>query len=130
MEIIPLLEDILKTGNRIKQALGDGIYDTRKNFKFLSDHGIVPGIPPRKNASTRSRGVSLRSREVWFIKNYGRALWKKTRGYSKRVSVERAFGGFKQVFGDYVQSRKWDTIIRELEVKFALYGVMLVGINA
>ena len=101
---IPLVRNSLEKGAEITQVLGDGIFDTRAIHNFLAAHQILPGIPPRKNASRRSRGCPARAAEVRLFQDYGEPVWKRLRQYQHRWSVERSFGTFKQLFGETVMA--------------------------
>ena len=62
-----LIEYILKNNNniKIKSALGDGSYDSNKNFKYLQKKRILPAIKVRKNSIISLKNNSLRNREVY-----------------------------------------------------------------
>ncbi len=45
-----------RENNRIKRVIGDGAYDTRENFQYLSDNNIEGVIKVKKNSSGRSMG--------------------------------------------------------------------------
>jgi Transposase DDE domain len=62
-----LVEHILKSNNNninIKSVLADGSYDNNKNFKYLYDKKILPGIKIRKNSITSSKNTNTRNKEV------------------------------------------------------------------
>ena len=119
-EFIPLVQSALDQELNVKRVLGDGIFDTREIHNFLGQQKILPGIPPRKNATTQSRGSSYRAAEVRFYKDYGEDIWKLFHDYNQRPAVERTFSVFKQLFGDGVMARKWENIEHELLNKFWL----------
>jgi transposase len=117
-EFIPLVQHALDLGLNLKQVLGDGIFDTKEIFNFLEAHKIEPGIPPRQNASRKSRGSAARAEEVRMFQDYGEKIWKLIRRYFHRPAVERTFSAFKQLFGETVMARKWERIVDELTSKF------------
>jgi len=41
----------------VTKVIADGAYDSRRNFRFLSDSSIEPVIKVKKNASTKARGM-------------------------------------------------------------------------
>src|SRR4051794_21508957 len=49
---------------KIRSVLADGAHDTNKNFQYLEDKRITPGIKVRKNAIVLSRNNKLRNKEV------------------------------------------------------------------
>jgi hypothetical protein len=63
-----LIEYILKRKSnndiKIKSALGDGVYDSNENFKYLQKKRIQPGIKIRKNSIISSKNNIIRNREV------------------------------------------------------------------
>ena len=69
-----LVEYVLKRNNnnnknhKIKTAvLADGAYDSNKNFKYLNEKRIQPGIKVRKNSIVSLKNNnSLRNREVYY----------------------------------------------------------------
>jgi hypothetical protein len=54
----------------VHRLLGDGGYDSRKNFNFLECVGVKSVIKVRRNASSRSKGCASRRqvvlKEAWF----------------------------------------------------------------
>jgi hypothetical protein len=119
-EFIPLVQSCIKQGHEIDRVLGDGIYDVKEVFNFLEKNNIKNGIPPRQNASRKSRGSPSRAEEVRFYQDYGEKIWKLFHEYNKRPAVERTFSAFKQLFGEHVMARKWENIVHELKNKFWL----------
>jgi hypothetical protein len=51
----PLVEEASKKA-KVTKAIGDGAYDTKRNFRYLDDKGIAPVIKVRRNASSRAGG--------------------------------------------------------------------------
>ena len=50
---------------KIKTAvLADGVYDSNKNFKYLNEKGIQPGIKVRKNSIISIKNNKVRNSEV------------------------------------------------------------------
>jgi Transposase DDE domain len=43
---------------RIRSVLADGAHDTNKNFQYLEDKRITPGIKVRKNSIVSSREIT------------------------------------------------------------------------
>jgi Transposase DDE domain len=69
MEMKALVERVMKRNNnknyKIKTAvLADGAYDSNKNFKYLNEKRIQPGIKVRKNSIISCKNNKLRNREV------------------------------------------------------------------
>ncbi len=118
----PLMKDsVSKTG--VKRVLGDGAYDSRKNFRFLADQGIDPVIKVRKNSSSKARGCMPRKTAV--VEQLGNPEWKKTRGYGYRWMAESAFSAIKRTFGEHTSSIKWGNIVKELLLKASIYNLFM-----
>ena len=84
----------MNRGRKPSKVMGDGAYDSRKNFNYLSGRGIEPVIKPRRNSSTRSRGSPARAKVVREIKRDGYDSWRKKHG--QRWQVESVFSRFKR----------------------------------
>ena len=48
------LIDNASENNKVKSVLGDGMYDSNKNFRYLSKNHIKPGITTRSNSKVKS----------------------------------------------------------------------------
>ena len=64
-----LVEHVLERNKnknyKIKIAvLADGVYDSNKNFKYLNEKGIQPGIKVRKNSIISIKNNKVRNSEV------------------------------------------------------------------
>ena len=57
----------------------DGSYDSNKNFKYLYEKKILPGIRIRKNSITSTNSTNTRNKEVRLQQYFDR--WKKKRKY-------------------------------------------------
>jgi hypothetical protein len=55
----------------VKQVMGDGAYDSRKNFRLLAERGIEPVIKVRKNSSFKAMGCM--PRRVAVVEQLGNA---------------------------------------------------------
>lgn len=117
----------------IDSVRGDKGYDTSKNFRYCEKNGITAIIPVKINASPSGRGA----RQTAIRKQFGippthvklntfdrleRRLkkqknWKKNVAYGVRWFVEGFYSRFKRIFGEYVFSRKWVNIEKEIIAK-------------
>jgi hypothetical protein len=91
----------------VKQVMGDGAYDSRKNFRFLAERGIEPVIKVRKSSSFKAMGCM--PRRVAVVEQLGNAGWMRAKGYGYRWMVESAFSAVKRLFGEHGSSIKWET---------------------
>ena len=109
---------------RIDIILGDGGYDTRNCFQDITQQGAVPGIPVRKNATTKSRGCPSRRRAVRAQqKNYEE--WKKQVDYRMRCVIESIFSGMKRRFGEYFFSLRERYRQVEMWLRSILWNVLI-----
>ena len=107
----------------LRRVIGDGAYDSKSNFRVLSDMGVDPLIRVRKNASLKGGGCMPRKFAV--VEQLGNADWRGERGYGYRWMAESAFSSLKRVFGEYVRSVKWRNMVRELLLKASIYHLFM-----
>jgi IS5 family transposase len=109
---------------KIVEALGDGAYDTKRNFRYLDDKGIEPIIRVRKNSSSKSGGCMPRKLVTQeYLQDP--VAWKRKHGYGQRWMAETVFSSFKRAFGEYVSAKNTDNMTRELMVKANLYNTFI-----
>jgi len=127
-EMLPsLVEDAEKNkGRKPDRAMGDGSYDSRKNFDYLDSKGIEPVIKTRKNSSTKARGSPARAR---MVREIGYEGWRDKYGYGKRWIGEATFSRAKRGYGEYVTAVKWENMVNEIRFQYTMLNVMLNGIN-
>ncbi len=106
MEMKALVERVMKRNNnknyKIKTVLADGAYDSNKNFNYLNEKRIQPGIKVRKNSIVSTKNNKIRNREV-KLQTRGLLKWKKSRKYGKRwMAAETVFSSIKRTYGEYV----------------------------
>jgi transposase len=107
----------------VKRVIADGAYDSKVNFRLVSDMGIEPLIKVRKNASLKGRGCMPRKLAV--VEQLGNSEWRRERGYGYRWMAESAFSSIKRVFGEYICAVKWPNIVRELLLKASIYNLFM-----
>ena len=126
MEMKALVERVMKRNNnknyKIKTVLADGAYDSNKNFKYLNEKRIQPGIKVRKNSIISCKNNKLRNREV-KLQTRDLLKWKKKRRYGKRWIAETVFSSIKRTYGEYVSATKLQNMIREMMMKVSLYNL-------
>ena len=110
-----------KMKNNILRLFGDRGYDSKYIYNMFGYNAI---IPPRKNASTESRGSSTRARIVRYIKKNSMEQWKENNSYGKRWLVEIYFSGLKRVMSEIIKAKKIEYIIQELALKVVNYNIM------
>ncbi len=97
-----LVEHILKNNNNINinSFIADGSYDSNKNFKYLYEKKILPGIKIRKNSITSTKNTYTRNKEATSQQQQYFDRWKKKRKYGHRWMAETAFYSLKRMFGE------------------------------
>ena len=122
--MVKLIENILKSNNNninIKSILADGSYDSNKNFKYIHERNILPGIKIRKNSITSSKNTNTRNKEVTLQQYFDR--WKKKRKYGHRWMAETAFSSLKRMFGEYTCATRFQNMVKEMILKVSLYNL-------
>jgi len=107
----------------VKKVIGDGAYDSKSNFRMISDMDIEPLIRVRKNASLKGGGCMPRKFAV--VEQLGNLDWRRERGYGYRWMAESAFSSIKRVFGEYICAVKWPNIVKELLLKASIYNLFM-----
>jgi hypothetical protein len=128
----------------IENLFADGAWDSEKTFKLGKKHGFGCIVPVRINATRKCGGerrkAVIEQFDLPFDKSshghYGQYLrgldktyktgkqheWKEKFEYGKRWMVEGAYSKFKRMFGEYVFSKKWDMIQKEIDTKLYVYN--------
>lgn len=114
-----------KAPRSVKQAIGDGAYDTWNCYKAAYDKGQKLIVPPREGAvinEDEEPWMTARNDAICQMAGLGNdeaaiALWKKLIGYHKRSLVETAFSRFKGIFGPKLFSKSVDNQNVELILK-------------
>src|SRR6185437_9355057 len=108
---------------KIKSFLGDGVYDSNENFKYLKEKRIQPIIKVKRNSIISSRNNTVRNREVDLqIKDYHK--WKKKRKYGSRwMAKETVFSSIKRMFNEYTSSIRFQNMIKKITIKVSLYNL-------
>jgi len=120
------LKKILKECDwiRVDIILGDKGYDTRECFNEITNHGSVPGIKVRKNASRKARGCPSRRKAV-IAQQQDNEGWKTKVQATMRCVVEAVFSGTKRRFGEYLFSIKARFRNVEVWLRTILWNVLI-----
>lgn len=108
---------------KIDQIDGDGAYDTREAYDVAKKRDATLVVPPRENAVEWEEGHP-RTEALAQIKEKGMAEWKEKTGYHRRSIAENAMYRFKQLFGDKLASRRFDTRVVEAHARVAAMNIM------
>ena len=106
---------------RVKRILGDGSYDSKANFNFLTQEGIKPVIKVRKGSLAKSRGSQARKLAVIEQKIFKPKAWSRIHRFGYRWRVEGAFSVIRRVFGEYVNA-KFVNMAKEMAMKTSIYN--------
>lgn len=107
---------------KIKSVSADGAYDSNRNFQYLQEKGITPGIKVRSNSIVSERNNNLRNKEV-YLQSKDLLKWKKKRKYGHRWIAETAFSTLKRTFGEYVSATRFQNMVKEMMIKVSLYNL-------
>jgi transposase len=109
---------------RVDVILADKGYDARECFHEITRFGAHPGIPVRKNATTKAHGCASRRKAVLAQqKDYDK--WKQHTKYSMRCVIESIFSGLKRRFGEHLFSIKERFRSVEMWLRTILWNVMI-----
>ena len=119
------LEGLVEESSRrvdVKGVIGDGAYDSRRNFNLLDERGIEPIIRVRRNAVKRLRGCPAK-RKALIMQRENPDVWKCK--YGLRWIAESAFLWLKRAFGEYVTTKNLKNMIQEITLKVFLYNLFI-----
>ena len=84
-----MLVDSASENNHVKCILADDIYDSNKNFRYLSKNHIKPGIKTRSNSKVKS--TNCHARNISVVKQQANLNgWKNSVSYGHRWMTETA----------------------------------------
>ena len=107
---------------RVKRVLADGAFDSKANFNFLAQEGIIPVIRVRKGSAPRSRGSRARKLAIMVQQALKPKSCSTIHRFGYRWRVEGAFSVIKSVFGEYVTATKFVNTAREMAMKASIYN--------
>jgi len=115
-KVMKKLVDRVSENNDIKRVLADGAYDSKKN-------GIESAIKVRKNSTGQSNGCCYPRKLIVLqqMKNFKK--WKHSVSYGHRCTAETVFSAIKRMFGEYVTTRKYPNMVKEMFLKVSLYNM-------
>jgi IS5 family transposase len=123
MMLSKLVDNASSSGdNHVKGVLADGMYDSNKNFRYLSRNHIKPGIKTRSNSKVKSTNCHARNMSV-VKQQTNLKRWKHSVSYGYRWLAETAFSSIKRMFGEHVTARKFPNMVKEIFLKATLYNM-------
>jgi hypothetical protein len=96
-KMLKKLVDNDSENNNVKDALGDGMYDSNKNFRYLSKNHIKPGIKTRSNSKVRSTNCNARNMSA-IRKQTAFKRWGHSMSYECRWVAGTIFSSIKTMF--------------------------------
>lgn len=113
---------LLVNHEEINKFLGDGLYDTKENFRLLDQLGIEPVIKIRKNASKNAGGCTPRKKQIKEYKKRGYKKWAKKKKYGLRwPTTEGIFSAVKRINGEVLRAHTKRGLYDEAQLKFWAY---------
>ena len=127
------LKLIRKIGKRIGSMRGDGAYDKKKVYKELSGCKSKACIPPRSNARLDRCGAfglagRYRNEAIIAMRKGDLDGWKERTKYHRRSLAETAMFQIKQIFGDKLKARNFDSQVVETRIKVTILN-RFIAIN-
>jgi hypothetical protein len=123
----PLVEEASEKA-RVVETLGDGAYDTSRNFLYLTQKRIRPCVKARRPTRGEPSGCTARKLAIQEYLNDPQD-WRRCHGYGRRWMAETVFSSYKRMFGEYVSAKKTENMARELMLKANLYNTF-IGLTA
>lgn len=119
-----VFEDLLdQIEGDIEQIDADGAYDTRAVYEAAHKRNARLIVPPRDNAIPWEEGHP-RTEALTHIAEQGIKAWKKSTHYHQRSLAENAMYRLKQLLGDRLASRLFETQVTEVHVRIAAMNIM------
>ncbi len=135
-QLADLVVEAEKEG-KVAKGLFDKGYDSKENFWFLKEKGIICGIKPRETMTgnrlekeikkaekeveddENSEETKKRLLRLQEMKKYQKDEdgWKKEKNYGQRWEVEGRFSVFKRLFGESIFSKRMKSTKNEVILK-------------
>jgi hypothetical protein len=107
----------------IEQIAGDGADDTREAYDVAAHCQAKLVVPPRENA-VPWEADHPRTQVLAEIEEKGVVQWKKDAGYHRRSLAENAMYRLKQLFGEAVASRIFESQVNEVHARIVAMNKM------
>jgi hypothetical protein len=107
----------------IEQINLDGAYDSREAYEIAAKRGAKLVVPPREGAVPWEE-EHPRNAAIERIAEVGLKEWKKESGYHRRSIAETSMYRLKQLFGNQLTSRQFETQVNEVHVRVAVMNMM------
>lgn len=112
-----------------RRALGNVVLDrgyiSRANARVIAERGGRPVIALRSNITrVKAKGVGAWSAMVFDQFRHRREFGCR---YRRRAVIEGVFGAFKDRFGSWVRSRRWETQVVEVLARTVVWNALAVS---
>lgn len=107
----------------IEQISGDGAYDTEAAYETARQRNARLIVPPRDNAVPWQQ-EHPRTQALAHIAEQGIKAWKQSTHYHQRSLAENAMYRLKQLLGDRLCSRLFETQVTEVHIRIAAMNRM------
>jgi hypothetical protein len=122
-KVLKKLVKAASENNDVKRVLADGAYDSKKNFRYLSDYGIHAAIKVKKNSSGKANGCCYPRKLAVLQQLSNFDKWKASVSYGHRWIAESVFSAIKRMFGEHVMARNYQNMVKEMFLKISLYNI-------
>jgi transposase len=125
---LPALMAQLPPRSSIGNVVLDRGYISRENARVIAERGGRPVIALRKNTTRlKARGVGAWAAMVFSQLHHRREFACR---YRRRAVIEGVFGAFKDRFGSWVRSRRWESQVVELLSRTVVWNALAVSYHA
>ena len=119
----PLLKRTRETGFEIKEFSGDKAYSSRDNLELIDQHGGVPFIPFKSQATGKSKANPIWKKMYhYFCLNQEEF----NKHYHLRSNSETVFHMIKTKFNDLLKSKSHTAQVNELLLKILCHNIVVV----
>lgn len=118
----PLVDNTAKYF-KIEEVTADKAYSSRKNLNVIYNHGAMPFIPFRSNATSNKRGSMIWYNMYQFFKHNQEEFMKR---YHLRSNSETGFWMIKQRFGDIIKTKTDQSQENEILCKVLCHNICVL----
>jgi hypothetical protein len=128
-EAAPLL--LTQLARPVASVAADGAYDRENVYEALAIQAPTAtiAIPPRRDAKIQQHGNChapplVRDVNLRYLRQHGRAKWKREHGYHRRSLAETAMFRLKTLFGPQLSARRLDTQATQIGIRCRALNLM------
>lgn len=128
-EAAPLL--LAQLERSVASVSADGAYDRENVYEALAVQApkAIIAIPPRRDAKIQQHGNChalplARDVNLRYLRQHGRAKWKREHGYHRRSLAETAIFRLKMIFGQQLSARRLETQATQVGIRCRALNLM------